>query len=220
MINFLEIQSRKMKTPFIMTTAFTLLLVACGGGEETESTNSTDQTVETDVDTTSEAMPPEDEGEVYEYELSDCKGLLDVYLNDPDESGTNVRNSPGGDVVTKLVKDEEDNLEFFIQIVEQEDGWFKVKQISNMSDGIEIPGGEGWIHGSVLAVDTRNYGGETLYLLESPEEESAVNATIEGETYGLQLINFCGDWAEVSFEGVQGWIQTEWLCGNPLSTCS
>ena len=30
----------------------------------------------------------------------------------------------------------------------------------------------------------------------------------------------CGsDWVQVNYRGELGWIQSEWLCGNPVTTC-
>ncbi len=43
----------------------------------------------------------------------------------------------------------------------------KVKSpINGMESDIEIPNGEGWIHGSVVSVDIRNYSGQHLNLLQ------------------------------------------------------
>ena len=144
---------------------------------------------------------------------------LEVYLNDIDESGTNIRQSPGGKVVMQLVKGDIDD-EFFITLTQAQKGWFKIKSpIGGMEEDVEIPNGEGWIHGSVIGVDTRNYGGQTLELLDSPINGNVVGE-ITTEAYGLKLKDICGRWVQVDYKGTIGWIDSNWLCGNPLTTCS
>ncbi len=141
-----------------------------------------------------------------------------AYLNDPDDSGTNIRKSPGGEVVLVLVTDDL-NFEYFFTLTESQNGWFKVKSpIGGMENDFEIPGQQGWIHGSVISVDTRNYGGEKLELLDKPEDGKIV-AVIEEES-GLTVKDMCGKWVLVEYNGITGWIESYWLCGNPLTTCS
>lgn len=143
---------------------------------------------------------------------------LRVYLDDPDETGTNIRKSPGGEVVMQIKK-EGGNEEYFLHVIEAQDGWFKLEStFEGMEDVFEIPGGVGWIHGSVIAVDTRNYGGQTLNLLSEPETGEIISS-ITQEAYGLNLKDLCGEWAQVDYNGIVGWIEIEWLCGNPLTNC-
>ncbi|MFK7799129.1 MAG: hypothetical protein AB8E82_16875, partial [Aureispira sp.] len=139
---------------------------------------------------------------------------LDVYLNDPDDSGTNIRNSPGGKVVLQLVREDAD-AEFFLTLSQAQNGWFKIKNpIGSMEEDVEIPNGEGWIHGSVIAVDTRNYGAQTLELLDKPINGNVVEV-IKEQAYGLKLKDICGRWVQVEYKGTVGWIDSNWLCGNP-----
>ncbi|MGH1336496.1 MAG: hypothetical protein ACRBFS_10240, partial [Aureispira sp.] len=51
---------------------------------------------------------------------------IHVYLNDPDESGTNIRERPKGKIITQLIKDDR-NHDYFLIITEAEKGWFKIK---------------------------------------------------------------------------------------------
>ena len=143
---------------------------------------------------------------------------VDVYINDSDDSGINIRKSPNGEVVLKLTKTEDD--EFFLKLIERQDGWFKIKgPIGGMESDIEIPSNEGWIHGSVIAVNTRNYGNQDLELLDNPKNGNLVGV-IKEESHGLRLKDLCGSWVQVEYNGTIGWIESSWLCGNPLTTCS
>ncbi|MBN2664588.1 MAG: hypothetical protein JXR68_13145 [Bacteroidales bacterium] len=143
---------------------------------------------------------------------------LRVYLSDPDESGTNIRKSPGGEIILTLVKDDED-FEFFITVTEAQNGWFKIQNpIVGMENNFEIPGGKGWIHGSVIAVDTRNYGGQKIEIWSEPGEGKIIGY-INEEAYNIGLKDLYGNWAKIEYKGIEGWVKIDWLCGNPLTNC-
>ncbi|WP_035334422.1 SH3 domain-containing protein [Dokdonia sp. PRO95] len=85
---------------------------------------------------------------------------IEAYLNDADKSGTNIRKNPNGEIITTLTKDDV-NFEYMLRLTASQNGWFKIKNpIMGVENDTNIPGGEGWIHGSVISVDTRNYQGE------------------------------------------------------------
>lgn len=144
---------------------------------------------------------------------------IQAYLNDADKSGTNIRKSPNGEIIKTLIKDDV-NFEYMITLTTSQDGWFKIKNpITGSENDINIPGGEGWIHGSVISVDTRNYQGEHLKLLDKPGDGETL-VIFEDQAAGLHLIEICGNWVKVEYNKHKGWIESKWLCGNPLTTCS
>lgn len=144
---------------------------------------------------------------------------IEAYLNDADKSGTNIRNNPNGEIIKTLIKDDV-NFEYMLRLTTSQDGWFKIKNpITGSENDIDIPGGEGWIHGSVISVDTRNYQGEHLKLLDKPEG-GKILLIFEDQVAGLHLIEICGNWVKVEYNKHIGWIESKWLCGNPLTTCS
>lgn len=146
------------------------------------------------------------------------KGELTVYVEDYDKTGTNIRNSPNGDVVLTL-PDEEGEAEYMLRLTESKNGWFKVlSPVEGMESDVEIPNGEGWIHHSVIAVGTRNYGGKELELLDNHENGKVVGV-IKEEVYGLRVKELCGSWVKVDYKGTIGWIEESWLCGIPWTTC-
>lgn len=153
-------------------------------------------------------------------ESKSCSSFaLHVYLRDPDKSGTNIRKSPGGEILTKLIVDDK-NFEYFLTLTEEKNGWYKIKgPIGSIENDVNLPDNEGWIHGSVLAVDTRNYGGQTIELIDNLEEGKVVGK-IETESYELRIKGVCWDWIKVEYNGVIGWLESDWLCGNPLTNCS
>ena len=199
-----------------ITLLTSILLFSCGGAEqENGEVEEVDEVVE-EILLDSLEVPDE------VIEQPDCNGNLMVYLNDPDtKNPTNIRKSPGGEVVLELAAGE-----YWMTVVEADNGWFKIegKKIEGPDEIVEIPADEGWIHGSVISVDTRNYGDEVVELHEMPSVESPVVGSMKGVKYGLRLRDMCGEWIEVEWkEGAAtktGWVEAGWLCGNPLTTCS
>lgn len=164
------------------------------------------------------------EEEVVVEEGSTCRTNFDVYVNDPGEDYTNVRDAPSGNVVIELShQGYEDGYMF--TVVEVKDGWYKFESpIESVAEDIEVPGGFGWVHKSVVATDTRNYGGQIITLFESADESSTVTGTIEDEVGGLKVLDACDDWVliELKYDDYyrKGWMKTEWCCGNPFTNCS
>lgn len=207
-----------MKKILIYSSLF-ILFSAC----VTDTTAIEEESIET-ISTADDDSSEISESQILEKELTEeiggCgKSQVFVYLDDPDVSGTNIRKSPGGEVVLKLIKDDQ-NPEFSFHLTEARDNWFKIEDpIFGMEDEFEIPNGIGWVHGSVIGVDTRNYGGEELRLLDAPYD-GAVVGVIKKESYGLKIKDLCGDWVKVEHNGMTGWVGSEWLCGNPVTSCS
>lgn len=200
-----------------------------------ENKNETDQQkefyTETDsvkndvVENNSEATVDEEEYEYDEYEFNEaCLTELHVYLNDPDTTGSNIRSSPGGNIISTLHYTPE-NFVYFITAYVAHNGWIKIDDlIRGMDSDIKLPSNVCWIHGSILSVDTRNYGGEIISVYAESDRSSIVINKIEKEMTGLTLLDLCGNWAEVEWTEDEmifsGWIEIEWLCGNPLTNCS
>ena len=110
------------------------------------------------------------------------------------------------------------NIPYLLQ--KQKMDGLKVKSpINGMESDIEIPNGEGWIHGSVVSVDIRNYSGQHLNLLEKPIDGKIVKV-IKKELIELRVKDICGDWVKIEYDKTAGWIESKWLCGNPLTNCS
>jgi len=190
-------------------------------GSDTNSMQSSEQAISQDKTTLKDKKESGLSEEIKKTNVNDKCAVseLIVYLKDADDSGTNIRNSPGGEVVLTLKEDKEE-AQYMLRLTASQDEWFKVKNpIEGMEEDIEIPNNEAWIHGSVIAVNTRNYGGEDLELLDNPENGKVVGV-IKEESYGLRIKDLCGVWVKVIYEGTEGWIEASWLCGIPWTTCS
>ena len=181
------------------------------------------------VDQISEELEMSDTSAVVEdvlevIEETICETKFSVYISDPGEPFTNVRNAPAGEIVMALPHSDEME-DYMLTIVAVNNGWYKFESpIFGTNDDVTVPGGFGWVHHSVVATDTRNYGGQVISLYAAPDEESKVEGTIEIESGGLKVLDACNDWVliELEYEGYyrKGWMKTEWVCGNPFTNCS
>ena len=143
-------------------------------------------------------------------------GQTYAYLIDDDTNGTNLRKRPNGEIIYVL-KTQYGNVEF--RLSESKDNWFKITNIDTYDDIIEPIPDECWIHGSLLGANTRNYGGQPVALYKT-QDTTQMAFTIYEQDVLLSYNAMCGsDWVQVNYKGELGWIQSEWLCSNPVTTC-
>ena len=64
-------------------------------------------------------------------------------------------------------------------------------------------------------------GGQTIELRAEPREDAAVSGKITKAEVTVRPLdmNEDGEWVKVSWNGQTGWIDSYWLCANPLTTC-
>lgn len=153
---------------------------------------------------------------------------IGCYISDPDRSGvTNVRATPGGKIIAKIDRkrpagqdeDDWDDVDLTLMVFNPQNGWWQI--LGYYVGGVKIED-EAWIHYSVLGMHTRNYGGQKLKLYASPSEDAKVVATIKEAAADVRPLDVTADgsWVKVKSKAGTGWIQSEWLCDNPLTNCS
>ena len=145
---------------------------------------------------------------------------LDVFLWD--DGPTNLRNAPKGKIAVTLPYGDE--YIYTLIVGECVNGWLKVLYVGALDKELPfrmIDFDELWIHYSVIGTGTRNYGGQTLYLYDEPDENSSVNYSFKEEIVLHPIETDVDGWVKVkTLDGKhEGWIQTEWLCGNPVTNC-
>ena len=136
--------------------------------------------------------------------------------------GTNILNKARGATVMTLSSEND----YIFTLTAPQDGWWKILDIWNVGDDdseVVLEGsdtGEYWIHYTAIGLGTRNYGNQELSLRDAPDEEGNVVFTFNVELLVMPL-DIQGDWVKVKVDGVDitGWIETEWLCSNPLTNC-
>ena len=147
--------------------------------------------------------------------------VLTVFISDDDGPYTNVRDGVNGKIVGKIPVNED----IMLDVMSPKNGWWRIFEGEYWNpdgDTTELKGSRTgyWIHSSVIAVSTRNYGGEKLCLMERPSAKSKVVYTFTEEIL-LNPVDIMGDWVKVkTTDGKHvGWILAEWLCGNSVTNC-
>lgn len=147
---------------------------------------------------------------------------LIVFIDDSDGPYTNIRNAPKGKVVGKIST----TSDAMLNVVKCVNGWWQVYKGEYWDpDGVtkKLKGSTSgyWVHQSVIAVSSRNYGGQKLSLRKTPSYNSAVTYSFTKELL-FRPIGIQGDWIKVqTYDGKRsGWIESEWLCGNSVTNCN
>ena len=145
---------------------------------------------------------------------------VEVYFSDNSGSPTNIRNAPKGKVVQRVPKDSDGML----TVEKAQNGWWKISGNSYDEPDkgeIRLTGAKNfYIHYSCIAVDTRNYGGQTLQLRSTPSSGGRVVYSFKDEK-SLRPVDARNGWVKVkTLDGKhEGWIEAEWLCGNSVTNC-
>ena len=135
---------------------------------------------------------------------------LNVFLYNANENDTRIRNVPNGEAIFNFNEDSY----YILEITETNNGWSKVTKVIDVDEGeLENTRGEGWIKNAYIGATTR----KRIALLDAPEHGDTVG-TIDSET-SVQVLDRSMDWVLIEGEGISGWIESEWLCGNPVTTC-
>ena len=148
--------------------------------------------------------------------------VLGVFTWDNNGKYTNVRNAPKGKIVDRIPTD----IPAMFAVEKPTNGWWKIftNEYDTDDNQVTFKGSTKgyWIHYSVLAVGTRNYGGETLYLRKTPNAKGAVVYQFKDEIELRPVdITADGEWVKVkTVDGkFTGWIESDWLCDNSLTNC-
>jgi len=150
------------------------------------------------------------------------KTPLGCFISDTSASPTNIRKSPGGEVIGSF----NPGSSVMIDVIAKSGKWFQFEVISNPeNETINMNGKTGWLHGSVIGLGTTNYGGQKIPLYSKPDRKSAVTAEITEETL-LHPEDIEEGWVKVTYKDkksgktASGWIEINWLCGNSVTNCS
>ncbi|MBQ6080252.1 MAG: hypothetical protein IJK93_08250 [Muribaculaceae bacterium] len=133
-----------------------------------------------------------------------------------------ILNKPRGATVMTLSYEKS----YVFSLTSPQEGWWKIVEFWNAEDDEDttvLEGsdtGEYWIHYTALGLGTRNYGGQEIFLRAEPDEDAAIVYTTNREIE-LMPMDVRGDWVKVMVDGqdIEGWIEAEWICSNPLTNC-
>lgn len=148
---------------------------------------------------------------------------ISVFLCDDDGSYTNIRNAPNGKIVSKIST----SKEAIFELKTPKDGWWRIEgdEYELVGDDDEVVRLKGsktgyWIHNSCVGYGTRNYGGQSIQLRATPSSKGKVVYTFTEELI-VHPIDVKGSWVKVKTDDGKhtGWIDSFWLCSNPLTNC-
>lgn len=146
---------------------------------------------------------------------------LTVFIHDSDGPFSNVRNAPNGKIVDRIPTDKNAMLDVYAPV----NGWWQIADQSYFVPDGGMPhlaaAKNHYIHNSCIAVSTRNYGGQRLYLRKTPSAKGKAVYSFSQETL-LRPIDITNGWVKVkTLDGKHtGWIQDEWICGNSVTNCN
>ena len=149
---------------------------------------------------------------------------LGVFINDNKGKVTNIRNAPKGKIVHSFALPAANGI--MITVDYQVNGWWHIEfneywePDKDMQHFVGSNNGY-WVHYSVIAVSTRNYGNQRLYLRNKPSNSGQVVYSFNTEML-LRPVDIKGEWVKVqTYDGKHsGWLELEWICGNSLTNCN
>ena len=144
---------------------------------------------------------------------------LNCFVCDPDTEGmTNIRSAPKGKIVHRL----EPAGFYQLTAIVQSGGWWRIKDGIVYDEGgceEKVPGGEAWIHRSVLAVATDYEDGQLRKLYAEPRKDAKRLMVIHEIRALLRPLELSADgkWVKVTYdpsqyedrpcETITGWIE-------------
>jgi len=141
-----------------------------------------------------------------------CKSKpFKAFITDKD-AFSNIRATPNGQIVLKI------NAEYLygcvVNIIDFKDGWFKINEVNGV-DGYKVSEFEGWLHSSIVGAATTH----DLDVMDTPNGKIKVGKLIgeNGDTFKITAM-YC-EWIQIKYKELVGWVKSEDICGNPVSTC-
>ncbi len=134
-----------------------------------------------------------------------------VFLDDENEF-SNIRENPNGTIILKLNYGGSNG--YIFNVVDFQDDWLKINHIVGV-DGYDISNFEAWIHVSIVGASATY----NLTLMNQANGKTIVGEVI-GEQDSFKITALECDWIEIETkEGLIGWVQSDKICGNPVTTC-
>ena len=100
-----------------------------------------------------------------------------------------------------------------LKVIDFKDGWLKINEITDLS-GYKISKFNSWIHSAIVSAGVTH----STSLLDKPNHTKIVGKLI-GEEGAFKIKDMYCEWIKVDYKGVIGWVKSEKICGNPVTTC-
>ncbi|KOP23643.1 ligand-binding protein SH3 [Hapalosiphon sp. MRB220] len=134
---------------------------------------------------------------------------ISAYVTTKNPQGLNVRSgaSPTHRILGKIATNET------VKIVAALGKWVKVTDVTGDFQGT------GWVYLPLLGISSRGYGTNGVNLYTSPNPKTQKIAKVPPST-SVKLLGCQGEWAQVEYQGIKGWLASEDQCGAALTSCS
>lgn len=134
---------------------------------------------------------------------------FNVYIDDADEFSS-IRNSPNGEIVLKISNTQ--SYGYILNVIGFKNNWLKIDMITGV-DSYRITNFVGWVHSSIIAASVTH----TTNLFNKPNGN--ITGQLKGETGAFKIIDVHCNWVKIKTQQHIGWIASENICGNPVTTC-
>lgn len=129
--------------------------------------------------------------------------------------------SPSSKVVGEIPDMGDEEVEPTVEIIGYSNGWLKIRKAYN-SEFETVFEGTGWIPAERVTTRAQRLDGNlkkgvTLYA--KPSSSSKKLGTVPNEKY-VKIIGFDCFGLKVKYKNKTGWVRSDQLCGNPVTTCS
>ncbi|MBD1836911.1 SH3 domain-containing protein [Coleofasciculus sp. FACHB-64] len=143
--------------------------------------------------------------------VNEKKCDISAVVIDKDPQGLNVRSGPSSNsrILGKIPTYES------VDIIASSGNWVKITNAFREIGGFQ---GTGWVFLPMLGTSTRGYETNGVNLYVSPSQQSRKIARVPRRT-DVKLIGCQGEWAEIEYRGVKGWLKSDDQCGVG-TTCS
>jgi SH3-like domain-containing protein len=134
---------------------------------------------------------------------------ISAYVITKNPQGLNVRSgaSPTKRILGKIATNET------VKITAASGKWVQVTDITGDFQGT------GWVYLPMLGISSRGYGTNGVNLYTSADQKSQKVGRIPPST-SVKLLGCQGEWAQVEYQGIKGWLASEDQCGAALTSCS
>ncbi|MER3494812.1 MAG: ligand-binding protein SH3 [Mastigocladus sp. ERB_26_2] len=132
-----------------------------------------------------------------------------AYVVSKDPQGLNVRSgaSPTHKILGKIATHET------VKIIAASGKWVQVTDVTGDFKGT------GWVYLPILGISSRGYGTNGVNLYSNADQQSQKVVRIPPST-SVKLLGCQGEWAQVEYQGIKGWLASEDQCGAALTSCS
>ncbi|MEL7408852.1 MAG: SH3 domain-containing protein, partial [Cyanobacteria bacterium J06558_2] len=126
-----------------------------------------------------------------------------AYVIDTDPQGLNVRQQPNskGQIIGTLP------LYTEVNVSNHQDNWLSVSPIDPELQRVEFSG-KGWVYASLLGLNTRGYGTDSVPLYSEPSKENPPIARVDSAT-AVTMLSCSGEWVLIKQKDTQGWLEPD-----------